>query len=101
MVIAGAATWASAAPPAAPGDGSFLALGDSVPFGYIAADGYAYVNPNNFIGYPDYVGRDLRLDTANAACPALNFASKLGFVSRLHGSRFKDVNPGLRFEHGR
>jgi hypothetical protein len=66
-VMVGAATLASAAPPAAPGNGSFLALGDSLAFGVIAADGFAYVNPNNFIGYPDYVGGDLRLDTANAA----------------------------------
>jgi lysophospholipase L1-like esterase len=67
--MAGVATLASADPPAAPGNGSFLALGDSLAFGVIAADGFAYVNPNNFIGYPDYVGGDLRLDTANAACP--------------------------------
>src|SRR5690348_1451124 len=69
MVIAGAATLASAAPPAAPGNSSYLALGDSVVFGFIAADGFAYVNPDNFVGYPDYVGRDLRLNTTNAACP--------------------------------
>jgi hypothetical protein len=68
-VIVGAATLASADPPAAPGNGSYLALGDSLAFALIAADGFAYVNPNNFVGYPDYVGGDLRLDTANAACP--------------------------------
>jgi len=70
LVMAGVATLASAAtPPPAPGNGSYLGLGDSIAFGYITDDGYAYVNPNNFIGYPSYVGRDLRLDTANAACP--------------------------------
>jgi len=69
MVMTGAAALASAAPPATRGNSSFLALGDSVAFGLIAADGYAYFNPNNFVGYPDYVGGDLRLDTANAACP--------------------------------
>jgi lysophospholipase L1-like esterase len=69
MVMAGAATLASATPPPASGNRSFLALGDSVPFGYITADGYAYVNANNFVGYPDWAGGDLRLDTANAACP--------------------------------
>lgn len=50
-------------------DRSYLALGDSVVFGYISGDGFAYTNPKNFIGYPDYVGRDLRLDTVNASCP--------------------------------
>ena len=69
MVMAGAATLASATPPPAPGNRSFLALGDSVPFGYITADGFAYVNANNFVGYPDWAGGDLRLDTTNAACP--------------------------------
>jgi lysophospholipase L1-like esterase len=69
MVMAGAATLASATPPSAPGNKPFLALGDSVPFGFIANDGFAYVNSNNFIGYPDWAGGDLRLDTTNAACP--------------------------------
>jgi lysophospholipase L1-like esterase len=68
-VIAGATTLASATPPLAPGNGSFLALGDSLPFGLIKADGPAYVNPKNFVGYSDYVGRGERLDTVNAACP--------------------------------
>ena len=48
---------------------SYLALGDSVVFGFISGDGFAYVNPNNFIGYPDYAGRALHLDTVNASCP--------------------------------
>lgn len=69
LIMAGAANFASAAPPDAPGNSSFLALGDSVVFGYITQAGYAYVNPNNFVGYPEYVGGELRLDTANAACP--------------------------------
>lgn len=49
--------------------GSYLALGDSVAFGFIAGDGFAYTKAGNFIGYPDYVGRTLRLDTVNASCP--------------------------------
>ena len=51
------------------GDKSYLALGDSVAFGYISGDGFAYRNAANFIGYPDYVGRALGLDTVNASCP--------------------------------
>ena len=68
-VMVGAATLASADPPAAPGNSSFLAVGDSLPFGHIRADGFANVNASNFVGYPNYVGGDLRFDTANAACP--------------------------------
>lgn len=48
---------------------SYLALGDSVVFGFITGDGFAYVNPNNFVGYPDYAGRALGLDSVNASCP--------------------------------
>ena len=51
------------------GDGTYLALGDSVVFGFIAGDGFAYTRPNNFVGYPDYVSRALNLDTVNASCP--------------------------------
>lgn len=50
-------------------DRSYLALGDSVAFGYISGDGFAYTKAGNFIGYPDYVGRTLKLDTVNASCP--------------------------------
>ena len=87
LVIAGAATLTSAAPPAAPGNSAYLALGDSVAFGYIAADGYAYVNPNNFVGYPDYVGGDLRLDTANAACPGETSSSFISSTGADNGCR--------------
>jgi lysophospholipase L1-like esterase len=87
MVMAGAATSASAAPPAESGNSSSLALGDSVVFGYIAADGYAYVNPSNFVGYPDYVGRDLRLDTANAACPGETSSSFISSTGADFGCR--------------
>jgi lysophospholipase L1-like esterase len=87
IVMAGAATLASAAPPAALGNSSSLALGDSVVFGYIAADGYAYVNPSNFVGYPEYVGRDLRLDTANAACPGETSSSFISSTGADFGCR--------------
>jgi len=54
------------------GDGKearYLALGDSVAFGFITQAGFEYVNPENFIGYPEYAGHMLRFHTTNAACP--------------------------------
>ena len=66
------------APAAAGGDHPYLALGDSVAFGYITKAGFEYGNPQNFIGYPDYVGRALRLTTTNASCPGETTA---GFMS--------------------
>jgi lysophospholipase L1-like esterase len=58
-------------------DGGFLALGDSVTFGYIASDGFAYVNPKNFVSFADYVAGD-RLDLTNPACPG---ETSSGFIS--------------------
>src|SRR5450631_470122 len=85
LIMAGAASLASASD--APGNSAFLALGDSVVFGYIAADGYAYVNPRNFVGYPEYVGGDLRLDTANAACPGETTSSFISLTGDDNGCR--------------
>jgi lysophospholipase L1-like esterase len=47
----------------------YLALGDSVTFGFIVQAGFQYRNPDNFVGYPTYVGDAFRLDTVNASCP--------------------------------
>jgi lysophospholipase L1-like esterase len=47
----------------------YLALGDSVSFGFITNAGFEYVNPENFLGFPDYVGQAVKLHTNNAACP--------------------------------
>src|SRR5262249_29438537 len=87
MVLAQAPTSASADPPDAPGHHSYLALGDSVAFGFIAADGFAYVNPKNFVGYPDYVGDELRLHTANGACPGETSSSFISPTGPDNGCR--------------
>jgi lysophospholipase L1-like esterase len=68
IAVAGSAVTMSTGGSSASG-GAYLALGDSVVFGYITHDVPAYVNPANFVGYPDYAGRALRLDTTNASCP--------------------------------
>lgn len=78
LVLAAAATAASANPPAARGNDGYLALGDSVVFGFIAADGYAYGNAMNFLGYPAYDGAKLRFSVANASCPG---ETTSGFIS--------------------
>ena len=79
LIMAPAAIAASAAPPDTQGNDAYLALGDSITFGSIVNDGHAYLNANNFVAYPDYVGRALRLDTANAACPGETTSS---FISQ-------------------
>lgn len=50
----------------------YLALGDSVTFGY--QESPVVPTPNyhvasNFLGYPEMLGAELRLKVANAACP--------------------------------
>jgi len=77
---ASAASAASAAPahhrPAA--RGAYLALGDSVAFGYVPPQAVPppnYHDASSFIGYPEDVARALRLRVANASCPGETTAS--------------------------
>jgi lysophospholipase L1-like esterase len=68
---AGAAVRPITTPPAVPGS-RYLALGDSVTFGYrepttVPAPNYG--NQSSFIGYPQLTGGALGLKVANAACP--------------------------------
>jgi lysophospholipase L1-like esterase len=56
----------------------YLALGDSVPFGYRESDSVPtpdYTKPETFVGYPEDVAADLSLDVANASCPGETTAS--------------------------
>jgi lysophospholipase L1-like esterase len=55
---------------------TYLALGDSVPFGYRGGQTPAvYADPANFVGYPELVARDLHLRLLNASCPGETSAS--------------------------
>src|SRR5262249_14308329 len=56
----------------------YLALGDSVTFGYITQAGFEYRNADNFIGFPSYVGDALAMTPTNASCPGETTA---GFIS--------------------
>jgi lysophospholipase L1-like esterase len=69
LLMAGAATFASGNLTAPEEARPYLALGDSLAFGFITQAGFEYLNANNFLGYPDYVGAELHMKTVNAACP--------------------------------
>lgn len=72
----------------------YLALGDSVVFGFINQAGYEYVNPENFIGFPDYVGRGLRLSDFDAGCPGETTGSFLSTTAPDNGCRlFRSLAP--------
>jgi lysophospholipase L1-like esterase len=58
----------------------YLALGDSIAFGYRPAavtSLTSYLNPANFTGYPEDVAKALHLRLVNAACPGETTASMI------------------------
>jgi len=65
----------------------YLALGDSVSFGFITNAGFEYVNPENFVGFPDYVGQALKFNTNDAACPGETSGSFLSSTTPDDGCR--------------
>jgi lysophospholipase L1-like esterase len=73
--------------PVTPGSG-YLALGDSVVFGYqeqqvVPAPNYA--DASSFIGYPEDLGSELRLTVANAACPGETSSSFINTAAQSNG----------------
>jgi lysophospholipase L1-like esterase len=78
VVVAGwLASTAAAAEPVRPGS-TYLALGDSVTFGYQEAQVVPpprYHDASSFVAYPQLVGRALRLRVVNPACPGETSAS--------------------------
>jgi lysophospholipase L1-like esterase len=65
--------------------GTYLALGDSVPFGYRGGEQDAYSDPDNFVGYPEMVGEELGLAVLNAACPGETTTSFLDAEAQSNG----------------
>ena len=82
---------ASAAPPRQQGSwagSNYLALGDSVAFGYVPPQAKPppnYNNPKSFVGYPEDLGRALRLHTVNASCPGETTISMLAAGGQSNG----------------
>ncbi|HZP24601.1 MAG TPA: SGNH/GDSL hydrolase family protein [Terriglobales bacterium] len=69
----------------ASGSGNFLALGDSVPFGFIDQAGFEYLYPENFVSYADYDSILLGLNLVNASCPGETTSSFLSAVAPDNG----------------
>lgn len=63
----------------------YLALGDSVTFGYSTGAGYEYLNPHNFAGYPGDVAEALGMSAVNAACPGETTGSFLSATAPDNG----------------
>ena len=77
---------AQPAPSSSAPTGTYLALGDSVPFGYRGQPaGTDYSKAANFTGYPELVGRKRRLDVVNATCPGETTASFRDLTAQSNG----------------
>jgi lysophospholipase L1-like esterase len=92
---------ASAAPASGPAsNGTYLALGDSVAFGYVppqAVPAPNYRSANSFVGYPEDVAKALRLGVWNASCPGETTASMLVAGAPSNGcENSPDGSPGYR-----
>lgn len=61
-------------------NGTYLALGDSVAFGYVPPDAVPapnYRDAHSFVGYPDYLAQQLNERVSNASCPGETTASMI------------------------
>lgn len=65
----------------------YLALGDSITFGFINNAGFEYINANNFIGFPTYASLGANMNFVNAACPGETTASFLSSTGLDNGCR--------------
>jgi lysophospholipase L1-like esterase len=83
-----------------PYGGQYLALGDSVAFGYRppqVTSPAAYLDPANFTGYPSVVARQLGLTVVNASCPGETTASMINTAAPSNGcENSPDSRPGYR-----
>lgn len=70
------------------GQPGYLALGDSVAFGYrpmaVTSLG-GYLNPANFTGYPEDLAKSLRLRLVNASCPGETTSSMINSAAPSNG----------------
>ncbi len=66
---------------------NYLALGDSIVFGYITEAGYDYYYPINFVGYGDWDSLALGLNLANGGCPGETTGSFLSRTAPDNGCR--------------
>lgn len=78
----------------------YLALGDSVAFGYrptSVTPPVGYLNPANFTGYPEDLAKMLRLRLLNASCPGETTSSMINSAARNNGCEASvQGGPGYR-----
>src|SRR5215831_9406472 len=78
-------------------NGTYLALGDSVAFGYVppqAVPAPNYQVAHSFVGYPEYLAQQLDEHVANASCPGETTASLLVAGAPSNGCESSPGSPG-------
>ena len=87
---------------------TYLALGDSVPFGYIGNRPDLYPDPQNLVGWPNFVADELDLRLRNASCPGETTDSFIDATAQSNGCEnrlgsdigYRDLYP-LHVTYGR
>jgi lysophospholipase L1-like esterase len=100
VMIATIAIGSAAAKDGAGASNNYLALGDSIAFGYIDQARFEYYNPINFVGYPDWTSLPLGLDLANAGCPGESTGSFLSTTAPDLGCRLYRELTHLHVNYG-
>jgi lysophospholipase L1-like esterase len=109
LLAAGVGSWlvggAASADPVTGSDanGTYLALGDSVAFGYVppqAVPAPTYQVAHSFVGYPEYLAQQLDERVWNASCPGETTASMLTPGAQSNGCENSPGSPvGYRTLH--
>jgi lysophospholipase L1-like esterase len=77
-------------------NGTYLALGDSVAFGYVPPDAVPapkYLDAHSFAGYPEYLAQQLNERVTNASCPGETTASMLVAGAQSNGCENSPGSP--------
>jgi lysophospholipase L1-like esterase len=93
---AGAAGGAPLAPSSVTAGSRYLALGDSVTFGYeesAVVPHPDYMKASTFLGYPELLARELHLTLANPSCPGETSASLINPHAQSNGCENVPGNP--------
>src|SRR5690349_4558012 len=95
-VLVATALLAGNAAGAAQPDGKYLALGDSVAFGYVPSGAVPppnYFDPTSFVGYPELLAQQLGVHVANASCPGETTGSMLVTTALNNGCENSPAGP--------
>ena len=77
-------------------NGTYLALGDSVAFGYVPPNALPppnYLDAHSFVGYPEFLAQQLDEHVSNASCPGETTSSMLDAGAQSNGCENEPGSP--------